>query len=526
MLLKNVKFTILFSCFFLLAGFVFSQGYKIKVKITGLSDTTLLLGHHFGNKKRVIDTFQVDAKGETTMEGDEPLKAGIYLVVTPDMNYVEMLVDEDQKFSLETDTADLLGNITVKGSDQNDKFYEYQHFMIDKRKLSQKLRDSLRSIDKNEKLKNKKKEKITEDIKQQLTQIDEDVKAYWQETQEKHPGWLLSVILKGMTEVEVPEPPRDEEGNLLDSAFQYKYYKNHYFDNIDFSDSRILRTPVFEGKLKNYFQRVIVKHPDSLSVEAVKIVEKSQANEEMFKFVLPYLLNYFEKLKIMCMDKVFVTLGEEFYLSGQATWADSAWLEKLRDRVYKIKPNLCGNKAPEMRLKTIDHKFISLHRSIRAKFLIVAFWEPHCGHCKKVIPKLHNTVYQKYKDKGVECLAVYTQHDTTDWKKFVREKGITDWINAYDEYYISNFRNNYDIYSTPVIYLLDDEKKIIAKRLGVDQIDDLIDKLLKEKEEEEKKAGNKDLKGDARLKTDKKLKPPPDNSTISPRNPEEVPKNK
>jgi hypothetical protein len=52
------------------------------------------------------------------------------------------------------------------------------------------------------------------------------------------------------------------------------------------------------------------------------------------------------------------------------------------------------------------------------------------------------------------------------------------WLNAWDPYNESDFRKKYDIYSTPVIYLLDKERKIIAKRIAVDQLGDVVDKII------------------------------------------------
>ena len=38
----------------------------------------------------------------------------------------------------------------------------------------------------------------------------------------------------------------------------------------------------------------------------------------------------------------------------------------------------------------------------------------------------------------------------------------------------SDWRDKYDIYSTPVIYLLDSNKKILAKRISYEQIVEII----------------------------------------------------
>ncbi|MFC2138124.1 redoxin domain-containing protein, partial [Bacteroidota bacterium] len=281
---------------------------------------------------------------------------------------------------------------------------------------------------------------------------------------------FLSKLLTASKDVEIPEAPKDENGNIIDSLFQYKYYKAHFFDNIDFSDNRLLRTPFVETKLKQYFT-ALPQIPDSLLPLIDNILLKAQADSTVFQFTLSFLFNHFLKSNIMGMDKVYVHIGEKYYLSGLAPWADSSFISKLSDRVGKIKPNLIGNTCPDLRLVTVNNQWLKLH-DVKAKFTILLFWEPSCGHCKKAIPKLYET-YKKYKENGVAVFAVYTQFKKEEWTEFLEEKSL-DWINVYDPYNISNFRDLYDIYSTPVIYLLDEDKKIVAKRLGAEDIEDFL----------------------------------------------------
>ena len=175
----------------------------------------------------------------------------------------------------------------------------------------------------------------------------------------------------------------------------------------------------------------------------------------------------------MGMDRVFVNLADKYYLSGECWWADSTLLSKMGERVNKIKPNMLGEIAPDLKMEDVNGKWQQL-KYIKADFTILIFWEPSCGHCKKEIPKLYE-LYKSIRDKGIEVFAVYTQNDTTEWKKFINEHVILDWLNVYDKYRITNFRNLYDIYSTPVIYILDKNKKIIAKRIGIDQIEKFLE---------------------------------------------------
>jgi thiol-disulfide isomerase/thioredoxin len=128
----------------------------------------------------------------------------------------------------------------------------------------------------------------------------------------------------------------------------------------------------------------------------------------------------------------------------------------------------------------LNGKNVVLH-NIKARYTVLYFWDSNCGHCKTVTPKLLE-VYHKYRSQGIETYAVNIEGDLEGWKKYIEENKL-DWINAIDPYRQSSFKKDYDIYATPVIYLLDEKKEIIAKRLAVEQLDEIIEKLLKESKE-------------------------------------------
>jgi peroxiredoxin len=146
----------------------------------------------------------------------------------------------------------------------------------------------------------------------------------------------------------------------------------------------------------------------------------------------------------------------------------------------KIKPNILGEQAHDLAMPDTALKMHALY-DIKTKYTILVFWDPTCSHCKTEIPKL-SQYYDSVKAKGVsiEVFAVGIESDIELWKKFIRDHNLK-WINVSDLYNQTNFRSYYDIYSTPVIYLLDEKKRIIAKRLDTEKIKDFI------QHEEEKK---------------------------------------
>ncbi|MFM7727029.1 MAG: DUF4369 domain-containing protein, partial [Flavobacteriales bacterium] len=222
------------SCFFSFALSGATKGYDIKVRIVGLKDTDCYLGNHYGDKQYVKDTVRVDGEGWMNFKGDESLEGGIYLVILPNKTYFELLIDSEQKFTVETDTMDYVGNLKVTGSLENKLFNDHQKFLIAKGQESQAYKDQL------ELFKNNKDSAAA--IRKRMQDLDKQVKDYRIQLMKDHPKTFMAKIILTMQEPEVPEAPKDEKGNVIDSTFQFNYYKSHFLDNVDFGDDRLLRT--------------------------------------------------------------------------------------------------------------------------------------------------------------------------------------------------------------------------------------------------------------------------------------------
>lgn len=181
----------------------------------------------------------------------------------------------------------------------------------------------------------------------------------------------------------------------------------------------------------------------------------------------------------MGMDKTFVFFAENYYLNGNAPWADPDWLKKVEERVREIKPNLIGTKAKDIRLMDPNDQFLSMYM-INAEYLILFFYEPTCGHCKKTTPVMKK-LSEKYWEKGVEVLGIYTQFDKEEWTNYIASQHLDNWHNGWDPYNQSQFRLNYDIRSTPSIYLLDKNKNILGKRIDVETLELMLQNEFKKK---------------------------------------------
>jgi hypothetical protein len=393
-LISKTLFLLLFIALLSLNSYA-KKGYHIEVTIKNTKDTACYLGYPYGEKKYLADTATINDKGTFIFEGDEPLDGGVYFIYHPNSIYFDIIM-ENKPFTLVTDTIDYVGNMKTEGSEENKLFFDFQKFMKQQHQKAESLSKEMEKIsDKNS--------EAALNIKKARKELDSLVQEYYHNLIENNPDKFVATYVKSTIGIEVPEGPKDENGKDLDPAFKYKYYKAHYFDNIDFSEEKMLRTPMFYNKIMDYLDKLTVKHPDSVAVSARHIIEKAKVNKEVFRYCVVTITYKYETSNIMGMDGVFVDLAEHYYLSGDAFWADSALIQKITDRVKALKPNLIGKTAPSLIVQDTLMKPFSLHQQ-KFDYALLYFYSPDCGHCKKKTPDLVDLYDKKIKANGGKCV--------------------------------------------------------------------------------------------------------------------------
>lgn len=442
-------------------------GHSISVTVKGEREIKVRLAYHVGNQQYVKDSLITDKNGTCRFSGADKLAPGVYMIVLPGNTFFEFLLGADQHFDISCESGDPAATLSFSGSEENRRFLEYQR----KWKVLQEEAMALSSRI------NAASQSGTGDaaLRRQLSDHEAKMKQYLRETAETNKGTLLGAIARSIIPVETPEPVVPAGTVKSDSVarlMSYIYYKDHFFDNIEFSEPGLIRSPVLGGRLEQFFRQVVIQMPDSIIREADKVLNRSTANSDVFQYVSVWLMNRYASSEIMGHDAVVVHLADRIYLAGKAPWASEEYISDLRKRVDRLRPNLIGKKAPELLMNSFAGRYVSLY-DVNAEFTIVYFWEPDCGHCKEATPLLKE-YYEKNKTKGVEVFAVCTQHDKEKWEKYIIDHSLS-WINGWDPQRLSRFDYLYNVESTPLVYILDRDKKIIAKRLAVADIASFIE---------------------------------------------------
>lgn len=463
MLFKHYRTPLLVLSLLLSLGVVFAQqpGHQIKVRLKGTQEgKTCHLAHFFGYNQYIkVDSAKVQ-NGELNFQGKDPLKGGIYLIVLSPSKYYDFAIDGKEQFmEIESDTVDFVGHVKFKGSKENDLLFAYRKFLQDKGKEAEAIS-----------AKAKTDPSAQEATRKQMEKIQTDVDTYMKSFIKTNEGSFAAKVIKGNMEPELPKELPKKANGRPDSTYLFNYYKAHFFDNIDFTDDRLLRSPFLHSRVERYFKDLVYQVTDSINRDADKVLKLAKPNQEVYRFVLWQITNKYENNEIVGLDGVFVHLAENYYLKN-APWLDSTQRAKFQERVDILKPLQTGFVFPELIVTDSLGKDHSPMQS-KTKYTLVHFYDPECGHCKDSAPKLVE-FYNKNKGR----VTVYNVSIVYDKKKvmnFVNTYKTGELLNLWDAKGRYYFRNNFDVYSTPTNYILDKDKKIIARRIPVDKLDDFL----------------------------------------------------
>lgn len=450
------------------------DGYEIKVTFKPFKKQYIYLGHYFGKTYPIIDSVMLDDKSEAVFRGTKKLNGGIYLIGYPGRNgFFEILVDKQQHFSVIADTATLATGAKFINSADNVLFTAYQQRMQASGKKIKSLQDKLKTAG---------NAKDSAAIATELEKEDKAVMAYREEVIKKNEGSLLSALLIAMREPVLTGKLKDPK-NKADSLEAYHFYKSNYWNGVNFWDGRLAYTPFFEDKVDKYYTQLVQPQPDSLIKEIDYMLGFASINEEMNRFLLIKFVNRYLNQKYMWEDAIFVHLFEKYFSNKEYAWLNEKGKKTITDRAYSLMANIMGSPASDIELPDTAGKTTSLY-GLNAAYTVLVFWDPTCGHCKEVLPKVDSFYQAKWKAAGIKVFSVAKETDGTkkDWLDFIKNNQLQEWTHVYyskadDKLRIDNnipgYSQLYDILSFPTLYLLDKEKRIIAKKLTYQQIDDI-----------------------------------------------------
>jgi len=434
--------------FLVSVGFSFAQ-HSVSYTITGLKNSRIYLSAVHGSRYDVVDSSN-SVNGRIEFKNIANLPVGVYRISFADSLFTDVILN-NENVVIANKLDNLTGGMNIISSEENKIYYEYW-------RMSSTINDSIQLIselgDAIYKSNNYKRTPDLDSMALKVYLLSEKLNKYTYQLVSKSQGLYVNKLLKAYATPDWPAYKKTTGAKTYKN--KYAFLKEHFFDNIDFSDSTLLNSEVFYVLCTDYLTKYADPATDSNYMAAIDfILNKAQPYPPVYKYILNLFVNTFDDTEWV---ETFIHLVDDYLAKNTCTTDEHD--RNMSERAAVLKKLKPGNKAPEIILYDVDGKPVSLYAT-KSKVTLLMFWSSECEHCEEVMSQINNT-YSLYKPLGLEVFAVSADTDKNSWISAVKKYELT-WINVSD---LKGFQSPaiiaYNAYSTPTFFLLDSEKNIIS----------------------------------------------------------------
>jgi len=442
--MKNITsilcaFMLLCASFFAFSAFsqTTEKGYNIVYKTQNSNDKYLYLTGIYGNVPYVVDSAKYSKKGYLFSHSKQILPDGFYYIKTKNgATLLEFFVEQNRKF-------------TVEETEEGTKFHNSEENVV-----YQQFKNDFWA--------------------------ENDLRVY----QYTSPETLLSkYITAQFIPVHVPSFNwGSHEGREGAAQQYYKFLIEHYYDNVDFKDTRLMYTPL-DIDLKEFFMESLYPQTASNVIKSVdnlfkRILDENPTPEQIDvrDFYLKKLIHLYINAEPK-FDEVFIYLVDNYVSKiTQSTFISTSETDVFKRVADRKRKTLVGELAPVFESYTIENVKIST-AEIKAEYVVLWFWDPDCEHCTEYTPILYD-FYSKYRDLyHFEVLACSVTEDYDRWIKLSKEYYL--WLNTSYAVKAPNYdaTDYFNIYDTPAIFILDKKHRIVARQFPLDELFEVFETL-------------------------------------------------
>lgn len=424
--------------------------YKVNGCLDNNKYQEVYLAKILGAKTTIVDTSRV-SKGCFDFYLDPSTPPGMYsIILDPKKNaYIRILFNREN-IVFQSDLGHLLNSMNFAESKENKLYYDYSKFISNcNRKIEMLTKIATLYTTEDAFFKN---------CQEEITNINRQLDTYPIQIITDYPGTFVAKLYKAQQPVNVPIGINDKE--------RKRYIQGHYLDNIDFSYSPLVRTDILPIYFKNYLalfeQNGFSQTEQEVSyTEGIdKLLAKCSANQEVLDFAIKELLEIFSYGNYDIMN-AYIT--EKYMLSDKCE--SDADARNYKMTIENIRRVSVGKFAPEIVMTDASGKETRLS-SFTNDYTLVVFWSTNCPHCTTMLPELKD-IYSKCDSNSFKILAFSIDTDRKKWTDFLT-KDSYKWINYNDPMGSqSSTCRAYNISATPLFFLLNKEKKIVAKPLDL-----------------------------------------------------------
>ena len=246
---------------------------------------------------------------------------------------------------------------------------------------------------------------------------------------------------------------------------------SHFWEGIEDFDGPTDENPILAAQINFYFDKLVAPLPDSITLEISRLVEMTSYNPDLRDFILWHLLEKYRHPEYMTQDQVFVFLYDQYFSQLEIKDLNEANMVMIRDKAEQFRRLALFNIAPNFQLNdSIDLQ------TIDNEYTVLFFYDHNCDLCRQEIRDLDSICAEH---PEIIVLAIDMNLDSSGDSSggfAIRPQGNGDLKSPIQYLRITNpseliaLSDAYDIDTTPLIYVLDKDKHIIAKKIQAKHI--------------------------------------------------------
>ncbi|NNE56438.1 MAG: TlpA family protein disulfide reductase, partial [Flavobacteriales bacterium] len=250
--------------------------------------------------------------------------------------------------------------------------------------------------------------------------------------------------------------------------------KSRYWDDIDFTDESIIRSPIINDRIQDY----MIRHSGGTETGFLNAIDllhqKSSVDPTVNAYTLLTMLEgfYSSKKEDMCLYIM------DNYIYGENCGEGDAG-KMLQDRALGVKNLRVGGMPPNFVIPTHTGGSLDLMNEVaKHDYTLLFFWSSWCHKCEQETPE-YKKLYDQYKGKGFQVVGISVDMSQQAWIKAIEEKGTTwpnvSMLNGWN----SPVAEGYRVHETPTLFLLNKNKEIVLKPERWFEVRDYLAKNLK-----------------------------------------------
>lgn len=438
--------------------------------IEGLKAPRANLNYYYGDQAFRADSAAVDTLTGTVHFSSKNRRPGMYFLSIRGGRLFDFILDKPGLSFLVKTSMARLDSLQAEGSPENTAFFQYKY---SEAALKAKMEQTKAALEMVGQATRSDPEAMAE-FSARLRNDEEQLDALSQQFIQAHPGFLFARILRA---TQLPTPPAALSKPGKDGKSHpnlYGWVQQHYWDDADFTDERLLYNNLWVKALDIYIGRITAPRPDSLIRAVDALLAKMPKGGAFYQFTVRHLTQRFEQSDWANADQVFVHLADTYQKPATTPWLDQATLLRIEDKANLHRRNLTGRPAPPLALPDLAGQAWDLTQ-VKTPYTLLIFYSPLCAHCREAMPGVYQT-WKDFSPKGLGAVACNMENYNV-WKDYVRQQGWT-WQNVADPSGKNAFQKDYAAWNLPVIYLLDKDRNILRKRIRATDLVEVLREYL------------------------------------------------